>query len=400
MQLGYTISKNWRPIQNGFAKVWAKLPQGMSDGITKGLDLVMSGGAAETMTSFAQTIVATMTGDYATAIVAGMNTVIEFMNSDFGKKVMNGLGTLFAKTADKLGATDVGSDLLSTLIAGLTGKGDLLAGLGDGVVKVVGVIGSALVKLASMLGPEGVIVAAVAAVAGCAGLLIANWDKVKEWFEGFGIWLKDTFTGIWEGIKNFGKGIIDGFKKIFGIHSPSTVMDEIGGNIMKGLENGIRDSAEGVNQTLQDAGNAALDVAQLGAEKLLSLLNNVDEAYEPTIRPVVDLTDAKESAAWMDTNLVDGQRRVQLDVSRSANLADNVAQRAEAQKAAGMKEAEKDRKNEMSNKDIVEAIGTLGGRIDSVAKAVSGMKVNINGKKLVGEILTDVDEGLGRRARR
>lgn len=399
MQLGYTISKNWRPIQNGFAKVWAKLPQGMSDGITKGLDLVMSGGAAETMTSFAQTIVAAMTGDYATAIVAGMNTVIEFMNSDFGKKVMDGLGTLFAKTADKLGATDVGSDLLSTLIAGLAGKGDLLAGLGDGVVKVVGVIGSALVKLASMLGPEGVIVAAVAAVAGCAGLLIANWDKVKEWFEGFGTWLKDTFTGIWEGIKNFGKGIIDGFKKIFGIHSPSTVMDEIGGNIMKGLENGIRDSAEGVNQTLQDAGNAALDVAQLGAEKLLSLLNNVDEAYEPTIRPVVDLTDAKESAAWMDTNLVDGQRRVHLDVSRSANLADNVAQRAEAQKAANMKEAEKDHKNEMSNKDIVEAIGTLGGRIDSVAKAVSGMKVNINGKKLVGEILTDVDEGLGRRAR-
>lgn len=396
MQLGYTISKNWRPIQNGFAKVWAKLPKGMSDGITKGLDLVMSGGAAETMTSFAQTIVATMTGDYATAIVAGMNTVIEFMNSDFGKKVMDGLGTLFAKTADKLGATDMVSDLLSTLIAGLAGKEDLLAGLGDGVVKVVGVIGSALVELASMLGPEGIIVAAVAI---CAGLLIANWDKVKEWFEGFGTWLKDTFTGIWEGIKNFGKGIIDGFKKIFGIHSPSTVMDEIGGNIMKGLENGIRDSAEGVNQTLQDAGNDALDVAQLGAEKLLSLLNNVDEAYEPTIRPVVDLTDAKESAAWMDTNLVDGQRRVQLDVSRSANLADNVAQRAEAQKAAGMKEAEKDLKNEMSNKDIVEAIGTLGGRIDSVAKAVSGMKVNINGKKLVGEILTDVDEGLGRRAR-
>ena len=399
MQLGYTISKNWRPIQNGFAKVWAKLPQGMSDGITKGLDLVMSGGAAETMTSFAQTIVATMTGDYATAIVAGMNTVIEFMNSDFGKKVMDGLGTLFAKTADKLGATDVGSDLLSTLIAGLAGKGDLLAGLGDGVVKVVAVIGSALAKLASMLGSGGVIGLIVTAVAGCAGLLIANWDKVKEWFEGFGTWLKDTFTGIWEGIKNFGKGIIDGFKKIFGIHSPSTVMDEIGGNIMKGLENGIRDSAEGVNQTLQDAGNAALDVAQLGAEKLLSLLNNVDEAYEPTIRPVVDLTDAKESAAWMDTNLVDGQRRVQLDVSRSANLADNVAQRAEAQKAAGMKDSEKDHKNEMSNKDIVEAIGTLGGRIDSVAKAVSGMKVNINGKKLVGEILTDVDEGLGRRAR-
>ena len=54
----------------------------------------------------------------------------------------------------------------------------------------------------------------------------------------------------------------------------------------------------------------------------------------------------------------------------------------------------------MSNKDIVEAIGTLGGRIDSVAEAVSRMKLSINGKKFVGGIINDVDEGLGKIASR
>ena len=68
--------------------------------------------------------------------------------------------------------------------------------------------------------------------------------------------------------------------------------------------------------------------------------------------------------------------------------------------AQGVLKDDLPRRARIIRSDYRTAIGTLGGRIDSVAKAVSGMKVNINGKKLVGEILTDVDEGLGRRARR
>ena len=51
---------------------------------------------------------------------------------------------------------------------------------------------------------------------------------------------------------------------------------------------------------------------------------------------------------------------------------------------------------EMSNKDIVEAIQTLGGRIDGVSEAVGRMKLTLNGKKVVGGIINDVDEGLVR----
>ncbi len=404
MQLGYTISKNWQPIQNGFEKIWAKLPASMTTGLTNALNLAMSEGAAETTASFAQTIAAAMSGDYATAIVAGLNTVLNFMNTEFGKEVMDGMTKLFAKTADKLGATDVGSDMLSGLIGkigklgtmteGVLGKAgiqiaDAFGMIGNGASELVVQIGGAVANLAAMLGPGGLIGVTVAAVAAGGTLLIANWDKVKEWFAGFGSWLKDTFTGIWEGIKGFGQWIIDGFKSLFGIHSPSTVMDDIGGNIMKGLENGIADSADG-----------ALTVASNAAHQLLDTFADSDEDYEPTIRPVVDLTDAEEGAAWMSDNLAGGDRSVRFDVSRSADLAANVARRADAQRAANERADDSPKQDEMSNRDIVEAIGTLGGRIDSVAKAVSNMRVCIDRKKFVGEILPDVDEGLGKRAKK
>lgn len=42
----------------------------------------------------------------------------------------------------------------------------------------------------------------------------------------------------------------------------------------------------------------------------------------------------------------------------------------------------------------------MGEHIDSIARAVANMKVQMNGRKLVGEIINDVDEGLGKINRR
>lgn len=101
-----------------------------------------------------------------------------------------------------------------------------------------------------------------AAASFIAGLATAIWESlksawagVKEYFEGF----KDEAGGdIWQGIKdgivNAGKNIyewvkehvvqpfINGFKKAFGIASPSTVMAEQGGYIIDGLKKGIEDA--------------------------------------------------------------------------------------------------------------------------------------------------------------
>lgn len=98
-----------------------------------------------------------------------------------------------------------------------------------------------------------------AAVKGAIDLLGSLWDMlrealgdVKDYFSGYidkagG----DIVAGLWQGIKdsfaNAGKWImdnivtpfVDGFKEGFGIHSPSTVMAELAGNLITGIWEGI-----------------------------------------------------------------------------------------------------------------------------------------------------------------
>lgn len=87
---------------------------------------------------------------------------------------------------------------------------------------------------------------------------VEAWDDVKAKVSGTikGLatdsiqWGKDIVTGLWNGItgakdwvvgkvSGFAKDVAGGFKKVFGIASPSKLMAEYGGNIVDGLVNGI-----------------------------------------------------------------------------------------------------------------------------------------------------------------
>ena len=97
-----------------------------------------------------------------------------------------------------------------------------------------------------------------AAVSFIATFVADIWADINKYFQQYltnddgtkksGIdWVKGILKGIWEGIKSIGTWIYDnvftpfinGFKSAFGIHSPSTVMAEMGGYIVEGLINGI-----------------------------------------------------------------------------------------------------------------------------------------------------------------
>ena len=54
--------------------------------------------------------------------------------------------------------------------------------------------------------------------------------------------------------------IVNGLKKLFGIHSPSTVMDEIGGFIMQGLINGITSFVNAVEEIWQGIKDTAIKI--------------------------------------------------------------------------------------------------------------------------------------------
>ena len=80
------------------------------------------------------------------------------------------------------------------------------------------------------------------------GLIEDAWNDVVDWwhevaYEDGKFTIKGLLDGIWEALKNIGKWIkehifqpfIDGFKKAFGIASPSKVMAEQGGFVIDGL---------------------------------------------------------------------------------------------------------------------------------------------------------------------
>ena len=145
-------------------------------------------------------------------------------------------------------------------------------------------VGSALAEL---LGAAfGAIAGAVVSLAqNIWTTLIGALEAVKTYFERyFKTYGGDIIAGLWAGIKNalssvdtwIRKNIFDpiikGFKKAFGIASPSTVMKEMGSYIVEGLLQGIKDTWDSIVQffdtaiqQLTSALEAAWNAIQTGA---------------------------------------------------------------------------------------------------------------------------------------
>lgn len=510
MQLGYTISKNWKPIYNGFNQVWKKVNPAFAENLTNLIGLYSREGASETMAATMNAVVSAMRGDWASAVASGLTAVLDIVGTDFGRTLSEAIGNalrsafsgngLFAQILSKLlggmnpggsggggffskawdfiksllgrkstGVAGGGSGILKWLSAGksalglgkaakaatdlvpvLNSVGTATANVASGVTTVAKAAGAAKVaagaagaatsgtlakvgmgvaKVAASLGPHGLLVGACVAGAALVGTaVVKNWDKVKagigkawDWVKekasnlwsgvkGLvggainvgknvvgGLWngIKGVAGGLWNGIKGIGRGIINGFKSIFGIHSPSTVFAGIGGYLMEGLANGITNTADGVNQSLEDVADGALDIAQSSAMRLLDVLN--DES-DPSIQPVVDLTNAENALDWMDSRLA-GDRAVTLSATRSANLAGTVNQNANRQNGKADPN-DPEALSASGNRDVVDAIQSMGERIDGVARAVANMKVVMNSRKLVGEIKSDMNTALGELAER
>lgn len=503
MQLGYTISKNWKPIYNGFNQVWKKVNPAFAENLTNLIGLYSREGASETMAATMNAVVSAMRGDWASAVASGLTAVLDIVGTDFGRTLSEAIGNamrsafsgngLFAQLLSKLlggmnpggsggggffskaldfiksllgrkstGVAGGGSGISKWLSAGksalglgkaakaatdlvpvLSSVGTATANVASGVTTVAKAAGAAKVaataagaatsgtlakvgmgvtKVAASLGPHGLLVGACVAGAALVGTaVVKNWDKVKAGIGKAWDWIKEKASGLWDGMKRIGSnlvsglgkgvkagaktfgsfiispfaGIISGVKKLFGVHSPSTVFAGIGGYLMEGLANGITNTSDGVDRSLEAVADGALDIAQSSAMRLLDVLN--DES-DPSIQPVVDLTNAENALDWMDSRLA-GDRAVTLSATRSANLAGTVNQNANRQNGKADPN-DPEALSASGNRDVVDAIQSMGERIDGVARAVANMKVVMNSRKLVGEIKSDMNTALGELAER
>ena len=130
---------------------------------------------------------------------------------------------------------------------------------------------------------------------------------------GAGNWLKDKIFG-------FAGGIIDGFKKAFGIHSPSLVMNkEIGRFLALGLGEGFEDNIQKVYRQMKSAVDFETQKlsTNLTSNQIIktqiedtrqATLSSIDNNKEITINTTTKL-DSKVLAR--ETNKVNSRQRLQ-----------------------------------------------------------------------------------------
>ena len=138
---------------------------------------------------------------------------------------------------------------------------------------------------------------------------------------------------------------------------------------------------------MDEVGNTVLSSA-LATTKAISDYLSTDN--HPSITPVVDLSDAARSSAWLNSAFADRKGTI----SMAATVTGRMARRAETP-SRNQNGYETAPAQTQSNRDVVEAVKTLGERIDRVAESVKGMKVVMNGRKFVGEIRSDIDDVVG-----
>lgn len=105
-------------------------------------------------------------------------------------------------------------------------------------------------------------------------------EKIKECG---GNVVEGIFKGIIEALGNLGQWIIDhiftpfieGFKNVFGIHSPSTVMAELGTYIIQGLLDGISSLVDSIKQIWENIKQTAISTFNSVKDNISNIFNNI-----------------------------------------------------------------------------------------------------------------------------
>ena len=207
-------------------------------------------------------------------------------------------------------------------------------------------------------------VAAKNAVKDCVSKCI---DGIKEKFTNFKNAAKDLVEGFKKGIeekvnsvknaaKNMVSKAVDAVKDFLGINSPSRVFAEIGRYSDEGLAKGLSKFAGVVSTAAKDVGKDAMTSLSKPLSNISDIINS-DIDIDPTIRPVLDLSNIRSGANAIDGML--SRRTLSIDANAAGSI------------SAAMTK----RQNGSDSSEVVSAINALRKDMASMPRD----SVNING---------------------
>ena len=167
--------------------------------------------------------------------------------------------------------------------------------------------------------------------------------------------LAATPSIIWNAIKDCGQSIIDGFKKFLGINSPAKVMIPIGQGLDEGIVVGLEKYKGLVDNASEDVGKTAVESMSNAISGISDVINS-DIDSQPTIRPVLDLSNIESGAGLINS---------MFGMTPSVDVLSNV----------GSIGSMMNNSQNGVNSDIISAIKNLGSKIGNM----SGNVYNVNG---------------------
>lgn len=336
------------------------------------------------------------------------------------KGLINGIGSFIATAGAKI--VELGSEMISAIkgfFSKFVTKGEeivkkIVKGIGNGAVS--------LYKKVSSVVREG-----INAIANVLGVFVSKGEKIissivegltnaKDWIKNKlvgddGIITKalDALGGLWDALVGIGKNIVNGIiegieaapdaiidailkvcgpladvvKEFFDISSPSKVMAEIGRYIDEGLAIGIENNAKGVVDAAENMSEETMD-GFAGLSSKISDIINSDPNFNPTITPVVDLSNVSASSAAIDS---------MLNADRTLALAGNANMQMNGKISADVS----NKKLNVDNSDVINELQSLRNDMNTMTETLTQMSIIMDTGALVGSLSRPMDNALGKR---
>ena len=145
------------------------------------------------------------------------------------------------------------------------------------------------------------------------------WDGLIEWwkevaFEDGQFTIQGLLDGIWEVVKNIGKWLlenivnpfIDGFKEAFGIHSPSTVMSELGEFIIQGLINGIKSLIIDLKLSVNKIKDSVVNIFKKVKESVIGIWDGIVKGIKSAVNGIIGFINGMISGVTKGINAIIG----------------------------------------------------------------------------------------------